>query len=63
MLQDTLSHDNPDTLNDPYAADESTTKLVPITFEEQYHNVLQEDNLDDIFTHLMGHQTNQQTYE
>ena len=53
MLLDILSHDNLDALYESYTAGESTAKSALITFEEQYPDVLQEDNLDDILSHLM----------
>ena len=49
---------NLDALYESYAADESTAKNALITFEEQYPDVLQEDNLDDILSHLMEQQDN-----
>lgn len=59
MLQDILSHDDLDVLYESYAAGESTAKTALITFEEQYPDALQEDNLDDILSHLMERQNEQ----
>ena len=53
ILHDILSHEDLDALYESYAAGESTAKNALITFEEQYPDVLQEDNLDDILSHLM----------
>ena len=59
MLQYILSCEDLDALYDSYAAGESAAKSSLITFEEQYPNVLQEDNLDDILSHLMEQQITQ----
>lgn len=56
MLQDILSHDDLDALYESYAAGESTAKKTLVTFEDQYPDVLQEDNLDDILSSLMERQ-------
>lgn len=56
MLQDILSHDDLDALYESYTAGESTAKSALITFEEEYPDVLQEYNLDDILSHLMERQ-------
>lgn len=56
MLQDILSHEDLDALYESYAASESAAKNALITFEDQYPDVLQEDNLDDILSHLMERQ-------
>lgn len=56
MLQDILSHEDLDALYGIYTSDESTTKSALITFEEQYPDVIQEDNLDTILTLLLDRQ-------
>ena len=61
MLLDILSHDDLDALYESYAAGESTAKSALITFEGQYPDVLQEDNLDEILNHLMERQENLKT--
>ena len=61
MLQDILSREDLDALYESYAASESAAKNALITFEDQYPDVLQEDNLDDILSHLMERQENLKT--
>lgn len=56
MLQDILSHDDLDALYESYTTGESTAKTALITFEEQYPDVLQADNLDDIMRYMMEQQ-------
>lgn len=59
VLQDILAHDDLDALYESYTAGESAAKSALITFGEQYPDVLQEDNLDEILSHLMERQNEQ----
>ncbi len=54
MLKSILAEENLDALYDSYAQGEAEAKDALLTFEEKYPDVLQEDNLSDILSHLMG---------
>lgn len=53
MIQSILANEDMDALYDAYAQEESAAKDALLTFEDQYPDVLMEDNLSDILSHLM----------
>ena len=56
MIQSILADEDMDALYDAYAQEESAAKDALLTFEDQYPDVLKEDNLSDILSHLMEKQ-------
>lgn len=52
MIQSILANEDMDALYDAYAQEESAAKDALLTFEDQYPDVLKEDNLSDILSHL-----------
>ena len=56
MIQSILADEDMDALYDAYAQEESAAKDALLTFEDQYPDVLKEDNLSDILSHLMAKQ-------
>ena len=56
MIQSILANEDMDALYDAYAQEESAAKDALLTFEDQYPDVLKEDNLSDILSHLMAKQ-------
>lgn len=53
MIQSILANEDLDALFEAYANEESAAKDVLITFENKYPDVLEEDNLTDLLSHLM----------
>lgn len=53
MIRSILDNEDLDALFEAYANEESAAKDVLITFENKYPDVLEEDNLTDILSHLM----------
>ena len=53
MIQSILANENLDALFEAYANEEAAAKDVLITFENKYPDVLEEDNLTDLLSHLM----------
>lgn len=56
VIQSILADEDMDALYDAYAQEESAAKDALLTFEDQYPDVLKEDNLSDILSHLMAKQ-------
>lgn len=56
MIQSILSNDDIDALYEAYAKEEASAKDALITFEDQYPDVLTENNLADILDHLLDKQ-------
>lgn len=56
LIQSILANEDIDALYDAYAQEESAAKDALLTFEDQYPDVLKEDNLSDILNHLMAKQ-------
>lgn len=56
LIQSILANKDMDALYDAYAQEESAAKDALLTFEDQYPDVLKEDNLSDILSHLMAKQ-------
>ena len=56
MIQSILADEDMDALYDAYAQEESAAKDALLTFEDQYPDVLKEDNLSNILSHLMAKQ-------
>lgn len=54
MLKSILTEEDLDALYESYAQSEAEAKDALLIFEEKYPNALQEDNLSDILSHLMG---------
>lgn len=61
MIQSILANEDMDALYDAYAQEESAAKDALLTFEDQYPDVLKEDNLSDILSHLMAKQQEEDT--
>lgn len=53
MIQSILANEDLDALFEAYANEEAEAKDVLITFENKYPDVLEEDNLTDLLSHLM----------
>ena len=60
LLQSILANEDMDALYDAYAQEEFAAKDALLTFEDQYPDVLKEDNLSDILSHLMARQKEEQ---
>jgi len=56
MIQSILADEDLDALYDAYAQEESAAKDALLTFDNRYPDVLKEDNLSDILSHLMAKQ-------
>lgn len=56
MIQSILANEDMDALYDAYASEEAAAKDALITFEDKYPDVLKEDNLADILSHLLNKQ-------
>ncbi|MBE7067191.1 MAG: hypothetical protein E7385_06535 [Ruminococcaceae bacterium] len=56
MIQSILSNDDIDALYEAYAKEEASAKDALITFEDQYPDVLTENNLADVLDHLLDKQ-------
>ena len=54
MIQSILANEDLDALFEAYANEESAAKDALITFENKYPDVLKEDNLTDLLSHLMA---------
>ena len=54
MIQSILANEDLDALFVAYANEEAEAKDVLITFENKYPDVLEEDNLTDLLSHLMA---------
>lgn len=61
IIQSILANEDMDALYDAYAQEESAAKDALLTFEDQYPDVLKEDNLSDILSHLMAKQQEEST--
>lgn len=60
MIQSILAEQDMDALYDDYAREESAAKDVLIAFDGKYPDVLKEDNLSNILSHLMAKQKEEQ---
>ena len=61
LIQSILANEDMDALYDAYAQEESAAKDALLTFEDRYPDVLKEDNLSDILSHLMAKQQEEDT--
>ena len=61
LIRSILANEDMDALYDAYAKEESAAKDALLTFEDQYPDVLKEDNLSDILSHLMAKQREEDT--
>lgn len=57
MIRSILANEDLDALYELYANEEAAAKDALITFESEYPDVLKEDNLTDILSHLMARQS------
>ena len=57
MIRSILANEDLDALFEAYTNEEAAAKDVLITFEDQYPDVLKEDNLTDILSHLMARES------
>ena len=53
MIESILANENMDALYEAYANEEAAAKDALITFDDKYPDVLKEDNLADILSHLL----------
>lgn len=53
MIQSILADEDMDALYEAYTQEESAAKNALLTFDDKYPDVLKEDNLSDILSHLM----------
>lgn len=60
LIQSILANENMDALYEVYVNEEAAAKNALITFEGEYPDVLKEDNLADILSHLLGQQKDTQ---
>lgn len=58
MIENILSNEDMDALYAAYADEEAAAKDALITFDGKYPDVLKEDNLEDILSHLLKKQDN-----
>ncbi len=58
MIENILSNEDMDALYAAYADEEAAAKDALITFDGKYPDVLKEDNLEDILSHLLEKQDN-----
>ena len=56
MIQSILANEDMDALYEAYAQEESAAKDALLTFDDKYPDVLKEDNLSDILSHLIAKQ-------
>lgn len=56
MIESILANEDMDALYDAYANEEAAAKDALITFDDKYPDVLKEDNLSDILSHLLNKQ-------
>ena len=56
MIQGILANEDMDALYEAYIQEESAAKDVLLTFDKKYPDVLKEDNLSEILSHLMAKQ-------
>lgn len=56
MIESILANEDMDALYEAYANEEAAAKDALITFEDKYPDVLKEDNLADILSHLLKEQ-------
>lgn len=56
MIESILANEDMDALYDAYTNEEAAAKDALITFEDKYPDVLKEDNLADILSHLLKKQ-------
>ena len=61
MLVQILNSENLEVLYKAYADEEALAKDVLVSFDEDYPNVLKEDNLNDILRHLLARNENSDT--
>ena len=61
LIQSILANEDMDALYDAYAQEESAAKDALLTFDDKYPDVLKEDNLSDILSHLMAKQQEEDT--
>lgn len=60
MIRSILDNEDLDVLFEAYANEEAAAKDALLTFEDQYPDVLKEDNLTDILNHLMVREREQE---
>ena len=58
LIESILANEDMDALYRAYADEEAAAKDALITFEDKYPDVLKEDNLEDILSHLLKKQDN-----
>ena len=56
MIQNMLSYEDVDALYETYTQEEAAAKETLLTFNDKYPDVLKQDNLDDILSHLRAKQ-------
>ena len=56
MIQNMLSYEDVDALYETYTQEEAAAKETLLTFNDKYPDVLKQDNLDDILSHLKAKQ-------
>ena len=56
MIQNMLSDEDVDALYEMYTQEEAAAKETLLTFNDKYPDVLKQDNLDDILSHLKAKQ-------
>jgi hypothetical protein len=56
LIQNILSSEDMDALYEAYANEEAATKDALLAFDDRYPDVLKEDNLEDILSHLLERQ-------
>lgn len=61
MIQSILADEDMDALYDAYAQEESAAKGALLSFDGKYPDVLKEDNLSDILSHLMAKQKEEES--
>ncbi|MBQ8359383.1 MAG: hypothetical protein IJX37_05680 [Oscillospiraceae bacterium] len=58
LIESILANEDMDALYEAYADEEAAAKDALITFDDKYPDVLKEDNLADILSHLLNKQNN-----
>jgi hypothetical protein len=53
LIQNILSSEDMDALYEAYANEEAAAKDALLAFDDKYPDVLKEDNLEDILSHLL----------
>ena len=61
MIESILANEDMDALYEAYANEEAAAKDALITFEDKYPDVLKEDNLADILSHLLKEQNKEES--